>query len=187
MLYNFYPASSLDYNSFSPMVFLVSNIYLFLKAQGFDDPVSHFQEMDATYREDRITQGIGTITFIFVVLAASAISYFFVIRSSLLARIYEVSVYRALGVTKLDIHKIFTVETIVVTTITSLLGYAAATTLLWRLQLLIEDFTTVIKVTPLSIVAGVIIIYVVNIVSGLIPVTNLLRKTPAEILSKYDF
>jgi ABC-type antimicrobial peptide transport system permease subunit len=68
-----------------------------------------------------------------------------------------------------------------------MIGYILATILLWRLQLMIADFTDVIRVTPLSIAAGIVIIYVVNIVSGLIPVGNLLRKTPAEILSKYDF
>ena len=147
----------------------------------------YFVSERASFQQERIAQGVGTITFIFVVLAASAISYFFVIRSSLLARIYEVSVYRALGVNRLDIHKMFAVETILVTTLTSVFGYAAATVLLWRLQLLIEDFATVIKVTPLSIAAGLLIVYLVNLLSGIIPVANLLRKTPAEILSKYDF
>jgi hypothetical protein len=36
VIYNFYPASSVAYNNFSPMVFLVSNIYLFAKAHGFE-------------------------------------------------------------------------------------------------------------------------------------------------------
>ena len=36
VLYNFLPASALDYNSFSPMVFLISHIYWFCKDNQFD-------------------------------------------------------------------------------------------------------------------------------------------------------
>jgi ABC-type lipoprotein export system ATPase subunit/ABC-type antimicrobial peptide transport system permease subunit len=139
------------------------------------------------FHDQRVKEGIGTISFIVVVLAISAISYFFVIRSSLLSRIYEVSVYRALGVSRSDIHKMFILETVLVTTLTSIIGYSLMSFLLYRLQTLIEDFTVVARITPLSILVGLLLIYIVNILSGLIPVANLLRKTPAEILSDYDF
>ncbi|AIO18641.1 Macrolide export ATP-binding/permease protein MacB [Candidatus Izimaplasma bacterium HR1] len=140
------------------------------------------------YRSNRLANSIPTITFTIVVLAASAVSYFFILRSSLLSRIYEVSVYRALGVSKGDIRKMFTTEVIFITTITSMIGYFATTFLLYRIQLFTEDiFEGFIYISPLSIIAGIVIIYVVNVIAGLIPVSNLLRKTPAEILSKYDF
>jgi ABC-type lipoprotein export system ATPase subunit len=149
--------------------------------------VSYLESEREAFQQQRIEDGIGMLTFVVVVLFATAISYFFVIRSSLLARIYEVSVYRALGVSKWDIHKLFAVETLLVTTLTSLSGYFIATYLLWRMQLTIEDFATFITITPLSIITGVVIVYLVNLVSGYLPVANLLRRTPAEILSKYDF
>ncbi|QMS84496.1 ABC transporter ATP-binding protein/permease [Candidatus Xianfuyuplasma coldseepsis] len=164
----------------------VDNALSYLDSQGYT-ATSYANQMLADYQNQRISQGIGTITFIAIVLVASAVSYFFVIRSSLLARIYEVSVYRALGVSKLDVHKMFLTETVLITSLTSLFGYALTTWLLWRIQLAVDDFTEAIQVTPLSVIAGVLIIYLINIVSGLIPVGNLLRKTPAEILSKYDF
>ncbi len=139
------------------------------------------------YRQERIREGLGTITFIIVVLGISALSYFLVIRSSLLSRIYEISVYRALGVSRWDIHKLFLVEIVLVSTLTSVVGYFLMTILLYRFQILIDDFTTVVRITPLSMLVGLLVIYIVNAVSGLIPVASLLRKTPAEILSKYDF
>lgn len=139
------------------------------------------------YKDERIEDSLPTITFTLVVLAASAISYFFIIRSSLLSRIYEISVYRALGVPKGDIRKMFVTEIVFITTITSLIGYIAMTIILWRIQILAENFLALIYISPLSVVAGIVLIYLVNIVSGLIPVSNLLRRTPAEILSKYDF
>jgi ABC-type lipoprotein export system ATPase subunit len=157
-----------------------------LAQKGYQVTSYHDIQLE-NYREDRVREGIGTITFILVVLGISALSYFLVIRSSLLARIYEVSVYRALGVSRWDIHKMFLVETLLVSTLTSVVGYSLMILLLWRLQVLLEDFTTIVRITPLSTLTGVLLIYLVNALSGLIPVTNLLRKTPAEILSKYDF
>lgn len=149
--------------------------------------VSYSESEREAFQQQRVEEGVGMLTFVVVVFFATAISYFFVIRSSLLARIYEVSVYRALGVSKWDIHKLFAVETLLVTTLTSLAGYFIATYLLWRMQLTIQDFATFITITPLSILAGIVIVYLVNLVSGYLPVANLLRRTPAEILSKYDF
>ncbi len=157
-----------------------------LESEQFDAE-GYFQTTRLVYRQDRIAASIGIVTFNLVMLGASALSYFFILRSSLLARIYEVSVYRALGVTKWDIIKMFVTEIVMITTITSLIGYLFLTTILYRIELMADDFMDLMTVTPLSIVIGVVIIYVVNIVAGLIPVFNLLNRTPAEILSKYDF
>jgi ABC-type lipoprotein export system ATPase subunit/ABC-type antimicrobial peptide transport system permease subunit len=149
--------------------------------------VSVFDFQKQQYASRRIPGAISTIIFASVVLGASAIMYFLVIRSNLLSRIYEVSVYRGLGVSKNDIRKMFTTEIIMISTITSLVGYAAMTFVLYRIQLLSQDYIDIIHISPLSIIGGVVLIYAVNIFSGLIPVSNLIRKTPAEIFSKYDF
>jgi ABC-type lipoprotein export system ATPase subunit/ABC-type antimicrobial peptide transport system permease subunit len=155
---------------------------------SFDyEPYSTYAKALENYRENRLSDSLNVIIFTGVVLGASAISYFFIIRSSLLSRIYEISVYRALGVSKGDIRKIFITEIAFITTITSMVGYLLTTLVLWRIQILAEDFMDLIYISPLSIIGGTILIYLVNTVSGLIPVTNLLRRTPAEILSKYDF
>lgn len=146
-----------------------------------------YDEQVEDYSSGRLAGHVATLVFTVVVLAASAISYYFILRSSLLSRIYEVSVYRALGVPKGDISKMFLTEILLITTITSVIGYGVATYFMYRIQLLVEEFSDVIYISPLSITGGLLIIYLVNIIAGLIPVTNLLRKTPAEILSKYDF
>ena len=40
--------------------------------------------------------------------------------------------------------------------------------------------------TPVSFILGIIGLYVINVLFGLIPINSLLRKTPAEIMKKYD-
>ena len=134
-------------------------------------------------RYERLTRSIGTIIFASVVIGTSSIASYFILRSSLLSRIYEISVYRALGASKLDISKMFLVETLLITTLTSLPGFIAAS----FLEAAAGGYINFMEVSPLSIATGLVLIYVVNVVSGLLPVSNLLRRTPAEILSKFDF
>ncbi len=128
----------------------------------------------------------SSITTFAILIGASLIGFYFVIRSSLISRIYEVSVYRALGVHKRDIFSSFLVEISILTTVSTLLGYLLATMLLSRLtQGLLGDLNFIL-VTPLTIGAGLILVYGLNILAGIAPVYFLLRKTPAQILSQYD-
>ena len=159
---------------------------IYLTAQG-ETPVDLLKESLKVFREGKIIDGLSAITFNVVVLAASAISYFFIIRSSLLSRIYEISVYRSLGVSKGDIRKIFITEILLVTTLTSLIAYCLTSLLILRIGQIAGSVSNGMDVSVLSFFAGLILIYLVNLVSGLIPVSNLLRKTPSEITSKYDF
>jgi ABC-type antimicrobial peptide transport system permease subunit len=151
------------------------------------DVVYPYTVLKAEYMQNKIIVNIGYIMFAGTFLGASAIASYFVLRSSLLSRIYEVSVYRALGTPKKDLRKIFLIETLILTVFTSLGGYLLTSYFLVKLQAMTEGFFEVVKVTPLSFAAGLVIIFMTNILSGIIPVSNLLRKTPAEIISKYDF
>ncbi len=182
----------INYNEFARG----SDIYI--HSNDIKETIRYFKDLEITaeslydieaaeYKLQRLAESVGTIIFTIIVLGAMSISYYFIIRSSLISRIYEVSVYRALGVTKGDIRKIFVTEIVLITSITSLLGYLVTTYVLYRVQLVTEDFFELIHISFLSIVAGIVLIYLINIISGILPVTGLLRKTPAEILSKYDF
>lgn len=126
---------------------------------------------------------IGTSAFL---IGFAALGFYFVIRSSLISRIYEVSVYRALGVRKTDIFRSFLVEIFVITTISTLIGYILATMALTRLQEGVLGQFNFFLVTPLSIGAGIVVAYLINMLAGILPVFLLLQKTPAHILSQYD-
>lgn len=139
------------------------------------------------YRVFKLANSIGTIIFSVIVISSASISYFLVIRSSLLSRIYEISVYRALGASKMDIIKIFMTEILVITTFISVPGFFVSSYIMLRAQESAGGFIEFYHMSFLSVVTGIGIIFVVNLISGLFPISNLLRKTPSEILSKYDF
>lgn len=164
----------------------VSNAISYFKGNDIKAE-SLFEVLEDDYRVQRLLDSVSITVFTLVVLGASSLSFYFILRSSLISRIYEVSVYRALGVSKFDIKKMFAIEILLITTLTSLVGYLIMTYLLLRVQAVVDDFVEVFHISFLSLLSGILIIYIVNLVAGLIPVSNLLRKTPAEILSKYDF
>jgi ABC-type lipoprotein export system ATPase subunit len=121
-----------------------------------------------------------------VLIGISMIGFYFVIRSSLISRIYEVSVYRALGVKKNDIFVSFLLEIFVLTSVSTLIGYIVASFGLSKLsQGFIGEFNF-FTVNALTFVVGLILAYVINILAGMFPIVMLLRKTPAQIMSQYD-
>jgi putative ABC transport system permease protein len=121
-----------------------------------------------------------------LLLGFALLGFYFVIRSSLISRIYEVSVHRALGVHKKDIFISFLIEIMFLTTISTLVGYVLATIALTRLQEGLLGQLNFFQVTPLSVAAGVALLYLMNVLAGLFPVFMLLRRTPAQILAQYD-
>ena len=106
-------------------------------------------------------------------------------RSSFLSRIKEVGIYRAIGVKKLDIYKMFMSESFAITTLVSVPGILFMSYCLYVLSdisYIGSNYLMNIYVLLLCI----IVMYGFNILVGLIPVFNTMRKTPAQILSRHD-
>ncbi len=130
-----------------------------------------------------------TLTFmipmIVIIFSTSFLGFYFLMHSTLISRIYETSVYRSLGMKKKDLFISYIVESSFITTITSILGYTLATIALVKMSSSSLGFSPFIA-TPVTILIGLIIVYVINISAGMLPISRLLRKTPSEIASKYD-
>jgi ABC-type lipoprotein export system ATPase subunit len=129
---------------------------------------------------------VSTYSTAFIVIGIASIGFFFVIRSSLVKRQYEIAIMRAIGVYKKDIMRAFLVEIIVLSTLSTLIGYALGTYGFSILSDSVLGTITLFKVNILSVVGGLIIAYMINIIAGMLPVWRLLLKTPAQILSQYD-
>ena len=97
----------------------------------------------------------------------------------------EVGVYRAIGVKKSDIYKMFTGEILAITTMASLPGYLFMAYILYRLSG-VSYFSQMFVVNPMVLIVSIVLIYGFNLLFGLLPVFRTIRKTPAEILSRAD-
>lgn len=138
-----------------------------------------------TYQQSRIMLLTVSTFFTTGVLIASLIYLYFLMRSSLISRINEIGIYRALGMTRFNIYLMFIAEIITLTTLISLPGYIIATLIINKINS-VTTIYTVFKMNILIFFMGIVIIYILNLLCGLIPVNRLLKNTPREIISKYD-
>lgn len=120
-----------------------------------------------------------------VILIISLVEVFLMIRASFLSRVKSVGIYRAIGVKKNDIYRMFYGEIIAITTIASVPGIILASYILKvlsNIKFLSKYFLVNFRIVLLSI----IFVYIFNLIIGLIPVFNTIRRRPASILSRHD-
>lgn len=147
--------------------------------------IDRYEKDKQNYIKSKTAEIKSAVIFASVILAISLIEIYLMIRSSFLSRIKEIGVLRAIGVKKKDIYRMFIGEIISITTIASLPGIALMTYILIQIskipyadRMFVIDFKTV----GISLA----IIYLFNIIVGLMPLFKVLRKTPAKILSRHD-
>lgn len=121
-----------------------------------------------------------------VIIAITCICMYFIMHSSIMNRIKEIGIYRAIGVSRKNLIFKFFIEAALLATLTVLLGYISSSALIYvmlRGSLLMAD----IFYYPVWIALTVLgIVYSITLFFGTLPIMLLLRKTPSEILSKYD-
>ena len=120
-----------------------------------------------------------------IILVISLIEIVLMIRSSFLSRIKEVGTYRAIGVKKKDIYIMFIGEIIAITTLASVPGIILGAYIM-KLLSNIEYLKDTIVINMPIVIFSIILVYVFNLIVGLIPVFNTMRKRPAEILARTD-
>lgn len=126
------------------------------------------------------------LPIVIIFLSFTFLGFYFVIRSSMISRIQEIGIYRALGVKRLEIISMFFFEIIVLTTVSTLIGYLLGFRLVKLLSSGILGLLNVFGINAFSFMLGLIAVYAFNLFAGLLPVFGLLRKTPAQILTQYD-
>jgi hypothetical protein len=138
------------------------------------------------FREQQLQEVGGRLQTIVISLLGAVVFIFFSMRSSMLGRIKEIGVYRSIGATKADIYKIFVSEILVFTTLGSLSGYLFMTYIVSQVENMFQGVLTIFHFPLWIALAGILAIYLVNLLFGMIPIFGLLRKTPSEINAKYD-
>ncbi len=136
--------------------------------------------------ELELVEIIGGLVAIVVLLVIMSVCMYFIMRSALMNRIKEVGIYRAIGVSKKNLVFRFFTEALVLTTLTVLLGYLATSAFIF-ICLELSPLVSSVFFYPVWL-AGIVlaVLYALSLVCGTIPILSLLRKTPSEILAKYD-
>ena len=102
-----------------------------------------------------------------------------------MSRIKEVGIYRAVGVKKSDVYKMFLGEILVITTLAGVPGFILMSAILNEISK-IKYLSGLYIINPQVLIISIILIYGLNIIIGLLPIRSTIRKTPAAILSRND-
>ena len=131
-------------------------------------------------------QLLSAIIVAAVIVLISLIEMFLMLRSSFMSRIKEVGTLRAIGLKKSDIYKKFMGEILVITFITAIPGIAVMYLVLSQLVKTTYYLQGQYMITPTvaAITFGMLLMF--NLLTGLIPVFNTMRRTPAQILARSD-
>lgn len=156
-----------------------------LEALGFEAYDIYDLSREA-YADQRALEFSSRIITLLVTLGGIVLYIYFVMKTSMINRVREIGIYRAIGATKRDLYKIFLSEILVYTTLVSAVGYFVSTYILMAIENQVNTFVSVFYMPFWLMMVGLIGIYIVNIIFGLFPIFNLMRKTPAQILAKYD-
>lgn len=144
-----------------------------------------FQESKDKYIKDKWSSMKSMLVMAGIILAISFIEIYLMIRASFISRIREVGVYRAIGVKKFDIYKMFSGEIMAITTMAGLPGFLFMAFVLSKLSK-VTYFSDIFLINPPVIFVCLVLVYGLNLLFGLLPVWKTIRKTPAEILSRND-
>ena len=144
----------------------------------------------ADFRREAMTEQRASIVSnaieLAVFLAVMSLCMYLIMRASTMGRIREIGIYRAIGVSKKNLVFRFFVESLAVTSLTVLVGYLFSTFLIsaWLVKVpLLGNYFYYPVWMALSTLA---LLFGIGALCGTLPVLSLLRRTPSEILSKYD-
>jgi len=125
-------------------------------------------------------------TFALAGIVLTAVCVLFIMRTNLLTMINDISIYRLLGASNRDLRRLFIVDIFVVTSLTSLIGYILMIIMLINTQNSLRQRFELVHYDLISVVAGIALLYLMNLLFGLLPINTLLLKSPSQIQKKYD-
>ncbi len=152
-----------------------------LGEDGFSTPAAMLEKALTEARIDALTN--ATVMLIF--LGLMCLCVFFIMRSSFMSRVREVGILRAIGVTRKNLVFRFAMETAVLLLLTTVIGYLCTSAFIASLA----DaplFSEMFFFPPWLSLGMLAVILASGIFFGVLPAIILLRKTPSEILAKYD-
>ena len=144
-----------------------------------------YEESREKYRKQMWESILSTLVMAGVILLISFVEIFLIIRASFMSRVKEIGIYRAIGVKKSDIYRMFAGEILAITTMTGLPGFALMAYIMSKLSDM-TYFSDMYMVNHTIMIICILVIYGFNLLFGLLPVFRTIRKTPAAILSRTD-
>lgn len=146
---------------------------------------SNYDNIMAPYEIEASKLVASRVLITFTIILISIIIVFFSMKSYAIKNIYDIGVYRAIGIKKGSIVFVYALEIFIISLYTTLIGGTLCyivTNIIAGIPL-IEAKTAISFPLYLICTLGMIAI---NVLVGILPVILYMRLTPAKLLTKYD-
>ncbi len=127
-----------------------------------------------------------------VTSAVAAVFVYFIMRSKMMSDIYNIGVYRSLGSSRLRINNKYLSDIFILTTFTCLIGYILGIIGYLFISYIFNSVANeligqnIMVGNVLVFILGGLSLYLIMYIFGMLPIIMLERKTPSEIIAKYD-
>jgi ABC-type antimicrobial peptide transport system permease subunit len=119
------------------------------------------------------------------IIVVSVVIVFFTMKSYSIKNIYDIGVYRALGIKKSSIAFVYAIEIFIISCKTTLIG-GILCYLVTNIIASIPIIDVQIAITFPMFILTTLGMILLNVLVGVLPVRLCMRQTPSKILSKYD-
>lgn len=146
---------------------------------------SKYDNLFAPYIENSKKLVASRTLIVTTIILVSIAIVFFTMRSYAIKNIYDLGVYRAIGISKGSLVEVYAMEIFMMSLKSTLIGGLLTyiiVNILSSLPILYLNFSI-----PFShFVISTLSLLVINVVVGIIPIILYMRLTPSQLLSKYD-
>lgn len=157
----------------------IHDVYIRLNAY------SEYDNILQPYKDKAAVAVTSRLLITFTILLISMIIVFFSMKSYAIKNIYDIGVFRAIGINKRSIMFIYAFQILIISLKSTLVGaliYYLITSTVASIPLIEIPISMDFRVFLISTISLILI----NILIGTLPVTLYLKKTPSQLLSKYD-
>ncbi len=151
-----------------------------------DEPVITPDDAKEYLRSDYYSSFISMSIVLIVVVLVLSLCMYFIMRSALLGDIKEVGISRAIGVSRKNLCYRYFIESMVLFLLTVFIGYLIASAIMSVVAGLGSGVMMMVYYPWWLSLLTLAAIFSITAICGQIPIRSLLRKTPAQILAKYD-
>lgn len=183
---NIYP---IDFESKDKITADIEKYNQMKKDEGKDEDVIQYTDMVAVMMTS-VTVIVNMISYVLIAFVAislivSSIMIGIITYISVLERIKEIGILRAIGASKKDISRVFNAETFIVGLLAGLIGIGTTVLLNIPINAVIKNVANVSNLSKLPLFGAVVLIVismVLTIIAGLIPAKVASKKDPVEAL-----
>ncbi len=183
---NIYP---IDFESKDKITADIEKYNKMKRDEGKEEDVIQYTDMVAVMMTS-VTVIVNMISYVLIAFVAislivSSIMIGIITYISVLERIKEIGILRAIGASKKDISRVFNAETFIVGLLAGLIGIGVTVLLNIPINAVIKNVADVSNLSKLPLFGGIILILIsmfLTMIAGLIPAKVASKKDPVEAL-----